>query len=182
MIPKKRYLFLLALLAAIFFRGPLFRAAVSYEPVKTRAFQPLTAAPDLFADISEWAAANPEPTTEQLIAFARRETARRVGFVMRQTSGRPDDVVAGGEANCVGYARLFAAILDRAARATGRGEEIEQTLLVGELSLFGESLHQLTSDPFWRDHDYNKVVDRVSGEVWFLDVTLYDYTWVRWVR
>jgi hypothetical protein len=85
--------------------------------------------------------------------------------------------VQNGVANCVGYARLFAAILDRAA---GDGQ-LKQEILVGELSVFGQSLHQLTNDPFWRDHDYNKITDVNSGEVWFLDATLYDYLGVRQV-
>ena len=174
---KKRHLFLVLFIAAIVFRGQLFRLCVSYEPVGSRQFIALTDKA-LTNEIAEWSAENLAATPKQLIAFARGQTARHAGFVMRTTSGRPDDIVASGRANCVGYARLFAAILDHADTEN----LLDQEILIGELSLFGQSLHALTDDPFWNDHDYNKVVDKVSGEVFFLDATLYDYSGIRWVR
>lgn len=174
---KKRYYLLLFFLLIVLFRGQLFRLCVRYEPVGTREFIALTDK-DFIRQISGWAAAHPDASPAEHIAYARKQTARRASFVMRAASGRPDDVVVSGEANCVGYARLFAAILDE----VDREDRFQQELLVGQISLFGQSLHQLTNDPFWSDHDYNQVKDVNSGEVWFLDVTLYDYLGVRFVR
>jgi hypothetical protein len=173
---KKHYWPLVVLLLMFLFRGNIFRLCVSYEPMGQRDFIALTDA-ELVTEISAWVRLHKAATIEDRIAYARSLTASRVSFVMRTTSGRPDDIVQNGVANCVGYARLFAAILDRAA---GDGQ-LKQEILVGELSVFGQSLHQLTNDPFWRDHDYNKITDVNSGEVWFLDATLYDYLGVRQV-
>lgn len=175
--PKKRYLFFLLLVTAVLFRGQLFRLFISYEPIGHRDLIALTDN-DLVHEISDWSAKNPVATPKELIAFARKQTARQASFVMRATSGRPDDVVASGQANCVGYARLFAATLDLADTKN----QLNQEILIGQLFIFGQSLHGLTNDPFWSDHDYNKVKDVNSGEVYFLDATLYDYSGIKWVR
>lgn len=173
---KKRYYLLLFILIAALFRGQLFRLCVSYEPTGSRDFIALNDK-ILTHEIDEWTAENPEATSKQLTTYARKQTARKASFVMRSTSGQPDDIAKSGVANCVGYARLFAAILDRA----DVDDRFHQEILTGKISLFGQSLHQLTNDPFWSDHDYNKIVDVNSGAVLFLDVTLFDYFGVRWV-
>lgn len=178
---KKRYYFLLALLFLLLFRGAVFRLFVSYQPVGERTVLGLSD-PDLRREISDWAAAHPAASATAQIAFSRRLTARHATFVMRSVSSQPDDVCASGQANCVGYARLFAASLEAVNDAIGQGRTLSPSVLIGELSLFGQSLHQLTDDPFWRDHDYNKVVNLKTGEVYFLDATLYDYSGIKWVR
>jgi hypothetical protein len=174
---KKRYYILFFILLAILFRGQLFRFCVSYEPAGNRDFIALNDKV-LVQKIDDWGLENPGATPKQLIAYARKQTARNASFVMRSTSGEPDDIAKSGRANCVGYARLFAAILDR----VDTDDRFRQEILIGKISLFGQSLHQLTNDPFWSDHDYNKVIDVNSGEVLFLDTTLYDYLGIRWVE
>lgn len=178
---KKRYYFLLVLLLLLLLRGSVFRLFVSYQPVGERVVLTLTD-PDLRREITDWAVVHPSASAKAQIAFSRRLTARRASFVLRSVSSRPDDVYASGQANCVGYARLFAASLEAVNDAIGQGRTLAPAVLIGELSLFGQSLHQLTDDPFWRDHDYNKVVNLKTGEVYFLDATLYDYSGVKWVR
>jgi hypothetical protein len=138
--------------------------------------------PDLQGEIASWAAENSTASVKNRIAYSRKLTAKSAAFVMRSTSGQPDDVYVSGKANCVGYARLFAGILEEVEKALGDERGVNQAILIGKLSLFGQSLHQLTNDPFWRDHDYNRVVDLKTGEVYFLDLTLYDYLGVRWVE
>jgi len=54
----------------------------------------------------------PDASAVEIIAFARRKTAQHASFVMRQTSSNPGTVAGTGVANCVGYSRLFAAILE----------------------------------------------------------------------
>ncbi|TXF88910.1 hypothetical protein FUA23_12690 [Neolewinella aurantiaca] len=175
---KKRYYILFFLFLAFLLRGQLFRFCVSYEPVGTRLFIPLDEMDEISRGAAGWAITHPDASAKDIIAFARRKTAQHASFVMRTTSGNPRDVMASGRANCVGYARLFAAILDQ---ADTKGQ-LDQEILIGRLTVFGQSLHALTNDPFWSDHDYNKVVDKISGEVFFLDATLYDYSGVKFVR
>lgn len=173
---KKRYYLLLSILLVATFRGQPFRLCVSYESAGNRDFIALNDK-RLVHEIENWTAENPDASPKQLITYARKQTARKASFVMRSTSGQPDDIAKSGAANCVGYACLFAAILDRA----DVDDRFHQEILTGKISLFGQSLHQLTNDPFWSDHDYNKIVDVNSGAVLFLDVTLFDHFGVRWV-
>lgn len=178
---RKRYVLLAFGLLLFLFRGQLFRLCVHYEPIGERTI--LAASnQDLQREIANWAAENPEASVKKRIAYSRKLTAKSTSFVMRSASGQPDDVYVSGQANCVGYARLFAGVLEEVNKAMGDGRMISQAILIGELSLFGQSLHQLTNDPFWRDHDYNKVTDLKTGEVYFLDLTLYDYFGIRWVE
>lgn len=170
------FIFLLVL-----FRGQLFRLCVGYVPVGERTILSVNN-PELQGEIALWAAANPEASVKKRIVYSRKLTAKSASFVMRSASGQPDDVYHSKQANCVGYARLFAGILEEVNKELGEERSVSQAILIGELSLFGQSLHQLSNDPFWRDHDYNRVKDLETGEVYFLDVTLYDYFGVRWVE
>jgi hypothetical protein len=178
---KKRYYFLVFILLLLVFRGQLFRLCIHYEPVGERTILVVNN-PDLQSEITGWATKNPTASVKSRIAFSRRLTAKSASFVMRSASGQPDDVYVSGEANCVGYARLFAGVLEEVNKAMGAERSVSQAVLIAELNLFGQSLHQLFNDPFWRDHDYNRVTDLETGEVYFLDVTLYDYLGVRWVN
>ncbi|WP_020571306.1 hypothetical protein [Neolewinella persica] len=178
---KKRYRLLAFILLLILFRGQLFRLCAHYEPVGERTILVVNNQ-DLQREIAKWAAENSAASVEKRIAYSRKLTAKTASFIMRSASGQPDDVYVTGQANCVGYARLFAGILEEVNKAMGEERSISQAILVGELSLFGQSLHQLTNDPFWQDHDYNQVTDLKTGEVYFLDVTLYDYFGIRWVE
>lgn len=178
---KKRYYLLVVILLTILFRGQLFRLCVSYQQVGERTILSVNN-PDLHREIADWTALNPKASVKTRIAFSRKLTAQHASFVLHSTSGQPDDVYASKQANCVGYARLFAGILEAVNEELGEGRSVNQAILIGELSLFGQSLHQLSNDPFWRDHDYNRVTDLKTGEVYFLDVTLYDYLGVRWVE
>jgi hypothetical protein len=178
---KKRYYLLVFILLLVLFRGQLFRLCVHYEAAGERTILAVNNQ-DLQREIEDWAAENPAASVKKRIAYSRKLTAKSTAFVMRSASGHPDDVYVSGQANCVGYARLFAGVLEEVNKAIGDDRVISQAVLVGELSLFGQSLHQLSDDPFWRDHDYNSVTDLESGEVYLLDVTLYDYLGIRWVE
>jgi hypothetical protein len=178
---KKRYYLLVFVLLLVLFRGQLFRFCIQYEPVGERTILVVNN-PALQREIVDWAADNTTASVKERIAYSRKLTAKRAAFVMRSTSGQPDDVYVSGRANCVGYARLFAGVLEEVNKALGNGRAVSQAVLIGELSLFGQSLHQLSDDPFWRDHDYNQVTDLKTGEVYLLDVTLYDYLGIRWVK
>lgn len=177
---KKRYYLLVFVLILILLRGQLFRLCVHYEPVGERMILAINN-PDLQNEIRDWAAHNPAASLQRRINFSRILTAKSAAFVLRSTSARPDDVYLSGEANCVGYARLFAAILEEVNKTSGEGRSASQAILIGEISLFGQSLHQFSNHPLWQDHDYNKVTDLKTGEVYFLDITLYDYLGLRWV-
>jgi len=175
---KKRYVALLLLSACLLLRGQIYRLCVRYEPTGKRSFISLDEMDEISRSAAGWAISNPAADARDIIAFARLKTVQHASFTTRKVSGDPGVVMGTGVANCVGYSRLFAAILVHA----DKDNRLEQELLIGKLSLFGQSLHELTDNPFWSDHDYNKVTDVETGEVFFLDPTLYDYTRIGWVR
>ncbi len=168
---KKRYFFLFFLLLAILFRAPIFRACVSYEPVGKRNFTPLQTSP-LTDTIDAWKLNHPDAAPAQWIDFALELTASTASFAISESSGNPEQIIAGEKANCVGYSRLFAGILDR---LDAGNQWIRQEVVIGKISLFGVDLHQFTADPFWSNHDYNQVFDDHADKVYTVDPTLYDY-------
>jgi len=81
----------------------------------------------------------------------------------------------------VGYARFFKAVLEDKLAGAGT-DAVDVYHVVGKLFLFGIDLHGLIDDPFFKDHDFNIIVERDTGVVHLIDANLYDYTGIGRVR
>jgi len=175
---KKRYFFLLVMVLVALFRAPIFRYCVSYEPVGKRNFTPLEVSP-LTDTIDAWIMNHPDAAPEEWIDYALKLTARTASFGIDGSTGDPEKILTGRKANCVGYSRLFAGIIHR----LNKGKHwLRQEILIGKLSLFGWDLHKLSNDPFWGNHDYNRLSDDHGEKLYIVDPTLYDYTSIKYLE
>jgi len=175
---KKRYWLLGLLLSTILLRGTIYRLVVKYEVVQQRALSILPAGGEQ-QEIAAWVAAHPTATVRAISRFAARETANRLSFVARNAPSDPATALSKGQTHCVGYARLFSAIVSQVIAELPPERSLEQKHAVGQLHLLGYNLHQLSSRPFWQDHDFNCITDVATGETVCVDPTLYDYARIR---
>ena len=175
---KKRYFFLFFLLLTILFRASIFRASVNYEPLGERNFTPLQTSP-LTDTIDAWKLNHPDAAPEEWVEYALKLTASTASFGIDESTGNPEQILAGRKANCVGYSRLFAAIIHR---LDGGSQWLRQKILIGKISLFGWDLHEFSNDPFWSNHDYNWLSDDHGERLYLVDPTLYDYTRIKYLE
>lgn len=149
----------------------LLRFLFSFELVKT-ADRGGNVYP-LSADLKEQIAKETKGFTEkEIITYSTKLTARMLRFT------KTNDIEA-GKANCVGYAKLCAAICQHGFNANkikGRAKPV-----VGDVRKFGVSICKMLKsivssswEGFVKDHDFVEV--QLPNKTVYFDACLYDYT------
>ena len=175
----KRFLrvLLVLVLLLVLFRGPVYRLLTDYEITD---YRPVPLPPDerLQTVSDSLYLLDTEP-----IGFVRNVqhyVAGRLRFRAHNSGTTAAALHAGGEANCVGYARLTADLLNRNRSFTGQDYLARQG--VAKISVLGFDLHRLFDSPFFRDHDVVVIQNKEGTIVRVVDPSLFDYAGVRWVE
>ena len=169
---------LILFLLVILFRGPLYRALTHYEVVSYREVPTL---PDAGLRAVSDSLSRLSADDEEVFVFQVQEyVADRLVFRARNSGRTAAAIRAGGQANCVGYARLLTDLLNRSAviRASG----LYARSAVAKIFILGFDVHQFTDSPFFRDHDVVEIRNADGGVYRVLDPSLFDYTGVSWVE
>ncbi len=155
----------LLLFCASIFRGALYRAVVHYEMLRERPVPfagPIDGARTAARDL------------EDMIDAALDTTARLLQFTMGSASSDPAVLLRGGDANCTGYAAVFASLVRNELDRVHRGQHYRVEQLIAQLHIGDRNLHDAFRSPFWRDHDIVRIMDLRDGSVTYIDPTLYD--------
>ena len=182
---RRRHKVLLALLLlvalGISFRGPLFRATVTYHPIRERAVIRLVDPVVEHGIYSRMLRDKPADIQGQ-VDVALAETSYRLEFTTRLASADPNNFwPEESPANCVGYAATFCSLLCVELDSAGLSDRFEVRHNVGKLTFLGFHLHSLFRSPFFADHDYCTVRDRTTGETWHVDPTVHDHLRIRYI-
>ncbi|MBX2874006.1 MAG: hypothetical protein KTR30_17955 [Saprospiraceae bacterium] len=162
------------------FRGQVFRLCFVYVPIEQVQFPDKS---DTFRTrVKESIAIQPTASPQKHIALALRYTAQHLSFTTASSSSDPIQLLKRPKANCMGYANFFEHCLRHQLRKTAVEENYELQQWRGKLHLFGWDIHSLFQSPFWKDHDFNIIIDNTSGQQMAVDATLYDYFRIRSVR
>ena len=162
-----------AIAGALFFaREYLYRMLADYRQTGTRHSAMLTQ-PDWKSDCDAWLQENPDAGTKDIVAFADNYTRDNLKFTFEKCTTDPNRLMALAPAerrsNCVGYSSMMDATVSYLARQSGKAAHIHSEHCVGLIFIAGFNLHRLFDHPFFRDHDYNVVVDKQSGRRFWQD-------------
>ena len=70
---------------------------------------------------------------------------------------------------------MFNSIANYLIRVNTLSEEIVAQHKIAQLDLLGFDLHQLSDSPFYKDHDFNVVRNRLTGESIVIDPSVSDF-------
>lgn len=178
---RHRIIFLLAILILVFaVRGPLFRLCVAYdpagirEPVMDQKTGRTTVSPENRPD-------DPGVNIHTIITRTLDQTAEKLEFSFGNCASDPERLLLSKKANCIGYARLFCHLFEKNT-ASGKFPEWTAQPYIGHISIFGKNIHPYVRHPFFKDHDFVIINNRVTGEKIAVDPSLYDYTGIGYVR
>lgn len=161
---------LVLILLAVLFRGKLYRLVTDYRIV---SYRPLAIKPDpRLQEISDSLYRESEDV-EDFIQQVQSYTAGELSFRAKNSGTTTALLLAGGEANCVGYARVMTDLLNRNFAA--HHPDYRAGHAVMKITVFGIDVHRLTDSPFFRDHD-GVVISRGKMRYYVADPSLYDYT------
>ena len=164
------------------FKDVMFQAMFSYKKIGERTHYSGFSDDSLFSGEGTYNSGDREDVDlVTLINDALHFSDMQLSFAATNTRNEPDALVKHGRAHCIGYSAFFKATLEELLERKDI-EYVEVQHAVSEVYLAGINLHQFTSRDFFKDHDYNIVVDRLSGNAYFVDSSLHDMTGIGFVR
>ena len=161
------------ILLLVLFRGVLYRATVNYSKVGIRDNVVLTNN-NLIEEINIHMD-NKTLDIEDIIALSNKLTSEKLKFTFEKTPSDPNLIPELKKANCIGYSSLFNAIGNYIIKQQNQTDDYEFVHLVGEINVLGLNVHSLFNDPFFKDHDFNEVIYKKTGERIYIDPSLRDY-------
>lgn len=157
----------------VLFRGLIFRYFINYEAISTRPVQLLT--DRLFKEQLDRAYEGDTLDIKTLIRLSNEATSSLLSFTAGKASNDPNELISLKRANCVGYAAVFASVATYYLSLGGLQHEFEVSHQLGKLNFLGFDLHQFSDNPFFKDHDFNIILNKKTGEVLAIDASVYDY-------
>ncbi|MBK6835259.1 MAG: hypothetical protein IPG89_13700 [Bacteroidetes bacterium] len=166
------------LLLVVLFRGFLFRNSVVYHQIKSR--DALIIKDDKlieFVNTSDIDTA----CIEEIIESALDITSEKLSFTDGTCDVNPDKLFYSSKSNCIGYAGFYASICNYLLKKYHLDKEWKATSVVGKLNLFGYDIHKLFSSPFFKDHDFVVIENKISRIKYAVDPTIHDYLGVEYI-
>lgn len=165
-----------SILILILCRGFIFRLAFKYHGIGTR--------PEIkiidreLLRIIESKSKNRNTDLKSIIEISSTITKNELDFSSKHTSNNPNVLIHTHKANCVGYAAMFNSTINHLIRINKLQNNIEAEHNIGQLDIFEINLHQYFESPFMKDHDFNTVTNKKTGEKISVDLSVADVLWI----
>ncbi len=173
-----KYFGILLVLLTVF-RGFLYRVSVTYSKVAIRNNITLTDK-KIINEIDKHIEGK-ILSIEDIIKLSNKITSKKLQFTFDKVSSDPNTVAELQKANCIGYSSLFNSIGNYILNKKNLTDRYEFIHLVGKLDFFGVDLHALFNSPFFKDHDFNEIKDKQTGNKKFIDPSLRDYLRIEYI-
>jgi len=161
------------ILILILFRGLIYRFVIKYNDVGTRTEVNITNE-ELLKKIKT-KSANKEIDIEGIINISNEITTDALNFTMKKVAANPNKSIVSKQANCIGYAKMFNSIANYLIHENNLNDQIEAKHKIGQLELLGIDLHQFFDTPFFKNHDFNIIINKETGEIIAIDPSVNDY-------
>jgi len=163
----------------LLFRAPLFRLTVKYKETNQL---PLIQLKDVeLINFSDSDAFERNLSIEETIKQTLKLTRSHLEFSKLASNILPE-VIKSGNANCIGYAALFNSIGNYLIEKNDQETAIKIIHLRGSVYFLGKDLHHFFDDSFFKDHDYNAVINLKNGDTILVDPSLSDYLFIDRVK
>ncbi|MDP2388519.1 MAG: hypothetical protein Q8M29_19250 [Bacteroidota bacterium] len=134
-----------------------------------------------FSDKSVFDLATNENDPEEIIEESLALTSETLQFTFSKCDKDPNKLLKSKKANCIGYAAFCSAVCNQLFEEN-KMTDWKASPQIAKIYVLGINVHQYISSPFFKDHDFVKIENIKTGECYFVDPSLYDYTGIGWVR
>jgi hypothetical protein len=173
LIRRAFYAFLLLCISLFVLKGWLYRSFVTYKSIGTRtSYQITNAELDSFFQTSSL---NQDADIDEIINGSLQLTKERLSFVFAKSDTDPNKLFSSKKTHCVGYASFFTTFANSGMQKNKLGQNWEVEHHIGVLYLFGYNIHSYFNSPFFKDHDFVVITNKLTGETIAVDPTVYDY-------
>ncbi len=167
----------ISVLILFLFRGFIYRFFIKYNDLGTRPEIEITNRN--LIEIIERKAAKRKMDLKEIVEIAGEITKEELKFTTNQVSNNPNELIKTKQANCVGYSAMFNSIVNYLVKSSELQNEIDAEHKIGQLETFGINIHQYFESSFFRDHDFNKITNKRTGEIISIDPSVSDYLWIK---
>lgn len=165
---------LILTVVGIIFRGWFYRNLVHYKSVELRINYSITN--NILTDYIE---ANTDeqtaPDIKQIIKHGLSITSKQLNFTDNKNDIDPNKLITSKTAHCVGYAVFFATTCNYLLNKYNLSDTWIAKPQVGQLYFLGTNINKYLNSPFFKDHDFVTIENKVTGEIYAVDPTLNDY-------
>jgi len=172
--------FFLLLAMVFFFRGWLYRQIVTYQTIGQRAGYSVNDQ-KLINYIDHSLGGKKDPDVQSIIQLSLSITAQQLNFTAGRNDLDPNKLVYSKTAHCVGYAAFYASTCNYLLQKFSLQDAWMAKHQIGQLNLFGNNIHHYFNTPFFKDHDFVTIENKITGEKFAVDPSLYDYFWIKFV-
>ena len=171
----------LLIILIILFRAWIFRKSISYTPIGKRATVLLIdrqICQELESEITIQLlskAKNAPLSIAEIIQLAQKKTSEKLSFSRKKSVKNPNIIIKEGKTNCIGYAALFNSIAQFILISQQLEQQYQVNHMVGKLNFWGIDLHQFFNTPFFKDHDYNQIINLETRHKIYIDPIISDY-------
>ncbi len=161
----------------LIFKGWMYRKTVNYVMIGQRDNIRLTNK-TLIQNLNEEIKGK-DLSLEKLIKIADQTTTQQLKFTFGKASNNSNQVVINQQANCIGYSALFNSTMNYLIRQQGKEKMYKAKHLKGQLYFLGMNVHDFFDHPFFKDHDFNEVINHQEGTKIYIDPSVSDYLGIR---
>ena len=171
---------LIVTLVAFLFRGWFYRHLVVYTTAGQRTNYPAT--DKTLIDYIEHNTKNTKEVDARTITkMALSLTSQQLNFTDHKNDNDPNKLIHSKNAHCIGYASFFASACNYLFKKSDLSDTWIARPQIGQLYFLGVNVHQYFNTPFFKDHDFVSIENKVTGEVFAVDPTVNDYLLIDFV-
>jgi hypothetical protein len=177
-IIKRTILTILILIAVgALFRGWIYRFVVTY---KSEGIRNSYVVPNKqFSDyIDKGTQKLITPNIDQIVSHSLVLTSNQLNFSARKNEIEPNKLMTTKTTHCVGYSSFFAASCNHLLKKYNMEDIWVVNQHIGQLYFLGKNIHKYLNSPFFKDHDFVTIENKLTGELIAVDPSLYDYLYI----
>ena len=163
----------LVFLLLILFRGPLFRILIKYNEIGEREEIKITNQ-NLLNKI-DTNSSNQALRIDEIIRIAKLLTNQELRFTFKSASGDPNKIFDSKKANCVGYSAMFNSLVNHLLHKNGLQAKYTAKHKIGQIKFCGINTHQFLNGQFFKDHDYNEIINLETESKIIIDPSISDF-------
>lgn len=174
----KKLLIIIGLLALfiVLFRGNIYRFFVQYDDIGER--QKIKITNLKLIEKIEKKSSGKTMNLAEITKIADEITTEELSFSTEKTPNNPNKLIRSHQANCIGYSTMFNAVSNYLIQKNQLENEIKATHKIGHLYVLGINIHLYFENPFFKNHDFNEIVNKKTKEKRIIDPTISDYLWI----
>lgn len=171
---------LILMTVGLVFRGWFYRRLITYKSLGMRTNYSATD-DKLVYFIDASADKQADPDVKQIIELGLSITTKQLNFTADKNDTDPNKLITSKAAHCVGYASFFATTCNHLLNKYNLADSWTAKPQIGQLYLLGTNIHQYFNTPFFKDHDFVTIENKMTGQTFAVDPTVSDYLSINFV-